>query len=106
MSVDHLKNVLHNNSSYINNLILLSNNINGLSNDDKRKLLSKYIKTVNAEIILLQEIHDNKYLNKGEFLNFKKYYSIESEKKWGVAILIKSTHNSKLKKLSKMRLAA
>lgn len=101
MSVDHLKNLLKDNQSYVNNLILLSNNVNGLSNDDKRKLLSKYIKTVNAEIILLQEIHNNKYLNKGEFLNFKKYYSIEKEKKWGVAILVKSNSQLEINEIIK-----
>jgi len=101
MSIDHLKEILKTDSSYINNLIIMSNNINGLFNDDKRKLLSKYIKTVNVEIILLQEIHDNKYLNKGEFLQFKKYYSIESEKKWGVAILIKSNSQLKIEEIIK-----
>lgn len=104
MSVDKLKDLLSASTLYLNNLIYFSNNTNGLNDPEKRRLFIKLIKDVKSNFVLLQEIHNKNYLNRGEFTNYKKYYSVNDQNKWGVAILINNNTNFQIKEVIKDKL--
>lgn len=82
-----------------NKTVVVTYNVNGISNKKKRNAVFKWLKTQSADISMLQEIH-YKSLDKEKW---KKDWNIgeiicsgNSSNQAGVAILIKNSFNIKI----------
>ena len=83
---------------------ILTLNVNGLRNKIKRQTLFKFINTIQADIILLQETHstiNNENIWKTEWSSSKLYFNHGETNSKGVLIAIKKDFNIEIENIIK-----